>query len=478
MNQQQLPLFHALQQFQSKQPISFHVPGHKNGDVFLDEAKAIFDSILNIDMTELTGLDDLHAPDGIIALAEQLAMDFFQTKQTFFLVGGSTAGNIAMILAACREGDTVIVQRNCHKSVMNGLELSGAKPVFIAPIYDECLNRFTNPSIDVLEQAIKRYPNAKAIILTYPDYFGNTYDLQAMIELAHSFYIPVLVDEAHGVHFSLGDPFPSSALRLGADVVVQSAHKMAPAMTMSSFLHCNSERVLPKRIAHYLQMLQSSSPSYPLMASLDIARAFLANFTEEMIDKVLESVQKVKAVISDSRYWRILPSDDPLKITIQMEEGVAAKQVAHLFEQQQIFPELVTEKQILFVHGLAPFLSLHRLKKAVQTIVEQLKNIARHDTIETKYFFPVSIQELALSYQTMNRQATKYLSLKDAVGYIAAEAVIPYPPGIALILKGEKITTAHVEMIHKLRKMGVRMQQRSPNLIQVFTGTEEGEETK
>ena len=294
MNQQETPLFTKLQQFASGNPLSFHVPGHKNGQVFPEHGATCYSPLLKLDMTELPELDDLHAPKGVIAQAQQLAKQFFQSEETFFLVGGSTSGNLAMILATCKADDYVIVQRNCHKSIMNGLELAGAKPVFLAPEFDERTNRYTCPSYETMEKAIRKYPEAKAVIVTYPDYFGQTFPLKKMIELADRHEIPVLVDEAHGVHFSLGKPFPPSALTLGADIVVQSAHKMAPAMTMSAYLHVNSKFVSKEKVAHYLQMIQSSSPSYPLMASLDLARYYLANFSERDMDALLKSVKRVR----------------------------------------------------------------------------------------------------------------------------------------------------------------------------------------
>ncbi|WP_121604267.1 aminotransferase class I/II-fold pyridoxal phosphate-dependent enzyme [Virgibacillus sp. Bac332] len=476
MNQKLTPLFSTLQQFQLNQPVSFHVPGHKNGEIFPSFAKDYYSSLLRLDVTELPGLDDLHAPEGAIANAEQLAGDYFQADHTFFLVGGSTTGNLAMVLATCTANDTIIVQRNCHKSIMNALELSGAKPVFIAPEYNEIVDRYTSPSISTLQEALALYPQAKAVVLTYPDYFGKTFNLKKMIDLIHSYHIPVLIDEAHGVHFSLGTPFPESAIALGADIVVQSAHKMAPALTMSAYLHLNSAIVSKHRVAHFLQIIQSSSPSYPIMASLDIARAFLADFKQVAIKRVLASVDKVKTIFDDSSYWRIVPSDDPLKITLQMNEGIAANEVAKHFEFEQIYPELVTHNQLLFIHGLAPFPWEKRLKKAVKSVKDQLKNSAKHDTIKVQSFFPKRIQELALSYPLMQNLHTVYMPFNEAVGHVAAEAVIPYPPGIALILKGEKITTLHIEAINQLRKQGIRMQQRHTDGIHVFTGIKEGEE--
>src|SRR5690625_2352822 len=167
MNQEQIPLYDTLVNFTKQNPISFHVPGHKNGNIF--PTKNFYDRILQLDLTELPGLDDLHSPTGAIAEAQQLAADYFQADHTFFLVGGSTAGNLAMLLTACSSGDKVIVQRNCHKSIMNGLELAGAHPVFISPKYDETVDRYTNPDIHTLKTALKENPDAKAVMLSYPD---------------------------------------------------------------------------------------------------------------------------------------------------------------------------------------------------------------------------------------------------------------------------------------------------------------------
>ncbi|RLL41706.1 aminotransferase class I/II-fold pyridoxal phosphate-dependent enzyme [Oceanobacillus piezotolerans] len=469
--QLELPLFTKLQTFQDKNPISFHVPGHKNGSVFPHQAKGTFQSILKYDMTELNGLDDLHAPSEVIKEAEELAQDYFNSKHTFFLVGGSTVGNLAMLLATCQGGDHIIVQRNCHKSIVNGLELCGAKPIFITPEYEEALERYTSPSVATLQEALHRYPDAKAVVLTYPDYFGRTYSIKEMIDLIHSYEIPVLVDEAHGVHFSLGSPFPPSALELGADVVVHSAHKMAPAMTMSSYLHVNSMLVSEDKIAHYLQILQSSSPSYPLMASLDIARYFLANITKEELEEIKESVAYVRDIFERSDIWNVLPiseKDDFLKITLHVKHQYAANEVTRIFEENQIYPELTTHNQILFIHGLAPFNEDRRLKNAIKSVNEQLKNNENHATIDISKQFPKKIQELDLSYTTMNKLKIIEVPYEEGIGHISAESIIPYPPGIPFLLKGERITEAHFKALAEMTEQGIRLQQRNRERIKIY----------
>lgn len=462
-----MPLYEKLVEFQAKYPVSFHVPGHKNGEVFPEIAKDYFSQILKLDMTEISGLDDLHAPKEAIAEAETLAAQFFGADYTFFLVGGSTAGNVAMILATCSSGEKIIVQRNSHKSILNALELANANPVFLAPEYDESVSRYTSPSVSSLHEALQKHPDAKAIVLTYPDYFGRTYLLKEMIDLAHRFQIPVLVDEAHGVHFSLGKPLPPSALKLGADAVVQSAHKMAPAMTMASYLHIHSTLLSKEKVAHYLQMIQSSSPSYPLMASLDLARYFLENITDGQIEEVLKSVQETKNILEENKAWRVLENkktDDPLKITLQVKKGYVAEHQSSLLEQDGFYPELSTHNQILLIHGLAPFLHMDRLKKTIKRMNGQLKKANNRATIEMDGLFSKNVETIALSYESMKNLQIKRVSLEEGLGNITAEAIIPYPPGIPIVLKGEIVKQAHIDAIQSLMDQGVRIQQREEGL--------------
>ncbi|WP_053216976.1 aminotransferase class I/II-fold pyridoxal phosphate-dependent enzyme [Virgibacillus senegalensis] len=462
MNQQITPLFGALQSFSHQHPLSFHVPGHKNGEVFADKGLENFAGLLPLDVTELTGLDDLHAPTGIIKEAQDLAADWFGADETFFLVGGSTAGNLAMMLTAAVLGRKVLVQRNCHKSILNGLELSGVEPVFAAPAYDDEVDRYTAPALETMKQAIDQHPEIGAIVLTYPDYFGTSFDLKAVVEMAHQHHIAVLVDEAHGVHFSLSEKFPVSALDAGADIVVQSAHKMAPAMTMASFLHIKSSIIDRADVAHYLQMIQSSSPSYPLMASLDLARYYLAGVTENKLQSILDSTNRLRMELSSVEGWKVAEIregvDDPLKITLQVDKCWTGTQVAKLFEEQGIHPELSTDSHILFIHGLAPFQEWVRLKTALEKISGQLKFLPNRDTIGSVKFEQQQVQSLEFSYQTMNRMRKEFLNWTRAEGEIAAQAVIPYPPGIPLLLKGEKITASHIKMINYLIKQGINFQ--------------------
>jgi len=239
MKQDETPLYSALSKHKNQNPISFHVPGHKNGALFPEIASKDFDHILKLDVTELTGLDDLHDAEGVIAQAEELTADLYGVLHSSFLINGSTVGNIAMILGTCSKGDRVLVQRNSHKSIINGLQLAEVQPIFISPEYDDLIKVPTGVSFHSVKKGIEEYPDTKAIIVTYPNYYGHAIELRSILELAHERNIPVLVDEAHGAHFIL-EGFPESAVTLGADIVIHSAHKTLPAMTMGSFLHFNS----------------------------------------------------------------------------------------------------------------------------------------------------------------------------------------------------------------------------------------------
>lgn len=184
----------------SHQPVSFHVPGHKNGQLAGGEEADYFKDILKLDATELSGLDDLHSPEGVILKAQKLLADLYGVPKSFFLVNGSTSGNLAMVMSAAKENETVLVQRNCHKSILNGITLARAKPVFLAPEFNEEWGVAGGVALETVKEAIRQNPEAKALILTYPNYYGMVFNIESIIEYAHDRGVPVLVDEAHGAH--------------------------------------------------------------------------------------------------------------------------------------------------------------------------------------------------------------------------------------------------------------------------------------
>ncbi|NIK12730.1 lysine decarboxylase [Alkalibacillus almallahensis] len=461
LDQSQKPLVDSLKEHISNSPHSYHVPGHKNGQLFPDEF-ADWRPFLAYDVTELPGLDDLHEPSGAIAQAQQLAAHYYGVDETYFLVNGTTAGNLAMIMATCEAGDHVLVQRNSHKSIMHALHLVGARPIFVTPDFDQATGRFSSLRAEVMAEAISSYPSIKAVVLTYPDYFGATYDLKSIVKEAHARQIPVLIDEAHGAHFKVSDAFPKSAVDCGADVVVQSAHKTLPALTMGSFLHLQSAYVSANLLKYYLQVFQSSSPSYLIMMSLDLARYTVANLHKEDVKKTLDWIEKFNKMIDQLDGFQVSAVrkgvDDPLK-TIITSDRYNLHDVLMWLHENGIDAELVSEQQLLLIHGLN--LDDESWEERIRTMTDCLKGIPfkpNHDRIETNISFQSGIVRLPYSYKDLRQFSQVFINFQEAIGRIAAESITPYPPGIPVIVEGEIITSEAVEMIEQAKAESVHIQ--------------------
>ncbi|WML42499.1 aminotransferase class I/II-fold pyridoxal phosphate-dependent enzyme [Neobacillus sp. PS3-40] len=461
MNQYKTPLCDALFQHIKRDPISFHVPGHKYGEVFRSAEKARFQSLLKIDATELSGLDDLHSPEGVILESEALLADLYKIKKSFFLVNGSTGGNLTMVMSTCVEGSHVLVQRNCHKSILNALKLAKVHPIFLEPEFDYDWKIATSVTPQTVKDAIALYPDAKAVILTYPNYYGMAYDLEGIIKHAHHHRIPVLVDEAHGPHFIFGEPMPKSAVQLGADLVVQSAHKLLPAMTMGSYLHFNSGLIDLHMVKEYLQIFQSSSPSYPIMASLDLARSYLATYQREDIDYILKEIQQFKEDLNGIPGIRVLDylgKGDPLKVTIQSTCGLSGFELQRKFEEVGVFTELADPLNVLFVLPLLKADQSYPFAEAATKIKGSLKDIPFYPIKDFAPMHNNRISGLSFSYQEMQGLEKVEMPITEAIGKVAAEMIIPYPPGIPLLLVGERITQERIESLIRLIESGAKFQ--------------------
>lgn len=457
------PLYKALIQHARRNSHSFHVPGHHNGDVFFDDAKSIFDPLLTIDVTELAGLDDLHHPSGVIKEAQELVSQLYGSAESFFLVNGTTVGNLAMILSVCEPGETILVQRNCHKSVFHAVDLAGAEPVYLAPDIDEAMHVPTHVPLDTIKKALAAYPDAKGLVLTNPTYYGHSADLTEVISEAHHYGIPVLVDEAHGAHFVLGEPFPVSALKMGADIVVQSAHKTLPAMTMGSYLHLNSSRIDRNRVAEYLVRLQSSSPSYPIMASLDIARAYVQHIIEERkLSDILHQIQSLKQTFDLlTNAESVEPADsrmitDPLKLTIRSKRGHSGYTLQNILERANIFTELADENQVLLVLPLGGKRRINA--ETIKSIDEEIEKTPLDQMFVSAEWAAQPVTVLPYQKKVLRTFKKEYVDFDEAAGRLNAEDIIPYPPGIPMIMAGERITKESVEKLSRLISMKTHVQ--------------------
>ncbi|MBE3568537.1 MAG: aminotransferase class V-fold PLP-dependent enzyme [Bacillales bacterium] len=472
MEQEKMPIMDALIKHQQKQPVSFHVPGHKNG-VVIGEIPDDFQTILAYDATEITGLDDFHSPEGAILEAQTLLTKLYGSKKSYFLVNGSTAGNLAMIASSFHQEDIVFVQRNCHKSIIHGLMLANVHPVFLEPEYDEKTKSPAGVSLDTLKLALERFPNAKGLILIYPNYYGVSYPIKELIDYAHQKDCIVLVDEAHGPHFILGGSFPPSALKMGADIVVQSAHKMLPAMTMGSFFHIGTERPSLEKVEFNLSLFQSSSPSYPIMASLDAARQYLALIGEEDVDFTLDERERFKEWLQNEMDFQVAVSEfpyDPLKLIVRSKNSDGF-QLKKDLETAGVFPELADPYQVLF--------TLPLLKKGNRTFYQQAKeaiakvNITEQSarSVELPARSHSKVSSVPVSFDHWKEKEKRWVKLSEAEGSISAAMIIPYPPGIPLLMMGERVTKEKIDFLAELAARGAHIQgdhQLNEGLIAVY----------
>ncbi|MDQ0340616.1 arginine/lysine/ornithine decarboxylase [Caldalkalibacillus uzonensis] len=459
----QAVLFQALMEKVKKDEARYHVPGHKGGHVFPAEGRDVYNAVLNIDLTELEGLDNLHDPHGVIKQAQEMAARQFGSDLTYFLVGGSTVGNLAMILGCIDKGDVVLVQRNSHQSVFHGLSLAEAQCV---PLQPEVCSRFQvaqgiNP--DHFEHVLRRYPQAKACILTYPTYYGwaGAGQFETIVRIARQHGLMILVDEAHGAHFGQHKGVPPSALALGADISVQSTHKMLGSMTMTSMLHIRRGRVPVEDVEDYLHRLQSSSPSYPLMASLDLARMFLSRMTHSDWEKALAAVQHLREEIGASGSYKVSEGSpkerDPFKLVLQPTFSMNGYELQQALRQHGIEVELADPCNVCLTMSLVPNPEWDdRLLKALSAISAAYGHREGHaGTDSGKANMWPQVQPVPVAMKVYRAKEKEQVPLSQAIGRQAAEMITPYPPGIPLLIPGETISQGHISAISELQQAGV-----------------------
>lgn len=448
MDQMKAPLFDALIRHINRSTGNFHVPGHKQGQAFDDAGKKWFASVLQLDLTEVGELDDLHHPQGAILEAQQLASAAFRAEHTLFLVGGTTAGILATILHLCRPGEEIIIQRNCHQSVFHGCMMAGAKQRYLPCEFDQ--NGMEIPiSPDTVQQMIRQYPQAKGVVITSPSYFGVVQNVREIAEICHAHQIPLVVDEAHGAHFGFHPRLPRSAIDQGADVSIQSTHKLLTSMTMSSMLHAQGERVNIADIMRWLRMIESSSPSYPLMASLDLARRWIATKGKEELERLLIALDHFRGNIKNGSFIHevsVLSPHDPLKLTLVADPGVSGYAMADWLNKQGIYAELADHRKVLFVFSPGTTESeLSRLEQVLRRLDREISHFPKEPSFNLPSF---SIHTQAkVEFDELRRRKRRWIPLASAAGEIVTEMITPYPPGIPLVLPGEELRE---EVLHFL----------------------------
>lgn len=444
-----------LEQLRDEDIISFHVPGHKMGKIF-DKLgyNDILEKIYTLDTTEIEGTDNLHNAKEVIKQSQERASRVFNSDKTIYLVNGSTCGIQAAIMSTCPPKSKIIVNRDCHQSVINSCILGDITPVYIDSEICRETNILKGINYSKAKEIIDNNLDAKAIILTYPTYYGETYNLRDICNYAHDKDMIVIVDEAHGAHLELSDRLPKSAINLGADIVIQSTHKTLPSFTQSSMVHIKGNRVDYNKLLSILRIIESSSPSYLFMSSLELAVDIYEKHGKELMESLLNNIDKFKDKFKSNHEVYIYNEMDKTKIFISLKNiGMTGYELDEILRSEyKIQCELSNHYGVLLICTIGneeeDFICL---ETALKDILNKYKN--KGSIEDTDY--PVSIPKMKLTPREAFYKEKKRVKLKDSIGKISGEYIIPYPPGISLISPGEIISEEIITYIHQGIKNGM-----------------------
>ncbi|WP_281178198.1 aminotransferase class I/II-fold pyridoxal phosphate-dependent enzyme [Alicyclobacillus shizuokensis] len=468
LDQDQTPLFDALLEHIQRHPIQFHIPGHKQGRGMESRFQHFLgDRALSLDLINIAPLDDLHHPTGAIRQAQELAAAAFGADVTFFSVQGTSTAIMTMVLSVVGPGDVILVPRNVHKSVLTAIMLADARPVFLAPEVDVDLGIAHGVSVETVEQALINHPEAKALLVINPTYFGVAADLVRIVELAHERGIPVLVDEAHGVHTHFHESLPPSAMQAGADMAATSVHKLGGSMTQSSVLNVRQGLVDPRHVQVIFSMLTTTSTSYLLLASLDAARKQLALHGRERVERALQLARYARRqlagipgiycvggeILRDSATYAM----DPTKLTICVKDlGLRGYDVERMLREQ-----FNIEVELSDLYNILCIISWGDTEEDIDQLVDALSRIAQgcsqkpHPALKVQV---PSLPKLKMSPRAAFYAPTEVVPLAAAVGRTIAEMIMVYPPGIPVLLPGEVITQDNIDYIEENLRAGLPVQ--------------------
>jgi arginine decarboxylase len=469
LDQNETPLFDALMEYVNRNTIPFHVPGHKKGVGADEEFKNfIGENAFKIDVTVFKLVDSLHHPTGPIKRAQELAADAYGSDAAFFSIHGTSGAIQAMVMSVVNVGDKIIIPRNVHKSITAGIILSGAVPVYMQPELDKQVGIAHGVTPETVEKTLKENPDAKAVLIINPTYYGVATNIKKIAEIVHSYNIPLIVDEAHGPHLGFNDRLPVSAMDAGADMCAQSTHKIIGALTQCSLLQVRAERINIHRVQQILCVLQTTSPSYILMASLDCARRQIAVHGKELLDKAIDLANYARSEINKIPGLYCFGNEilgnpgvyalDPTKITITCRDlGITGYELDMILsEKYHIQMELSDLYNTLAVGSFGD------TKESIDALLNALRQISseyygkgkkKSDFID----IPSIPEQVQIPREAFNSQKTPVL-LSKSIGMISGEFLMAYPPGIPILCPGERITQEIVDYVQKLKDTGLYVQ--------------------
>lgn len=431
------PVYQALRGLQTE-VLPLHMPGHKRGKSGSELLANWLPDALSFDFTEIAELDSIYHPDGPLLEAEQLTAELYAAKATYFTTNGSTAGVIGSLLACAAPGSEAIVPRNAHISILSAIILGDLVPRFTQPTFRGGRPLGITPL--QLSEALARYPEARTVVLVTPSYEGAVGETGKLVQLAHAAGCLVVVDEAHGAHLPFHAELPPSAVRSGADLVVQSAHKTLSALTGGAWVHRLTDCLPDERVRSCLNLVQSTSPSWLILGSLDLARLELAEQGHRLLQQVLANAGHLRTALIGTGFtiWDVPPGQgflqDPLKINlVSSNRGITGPELAGRLAKHGIYPELVRPDGVLFMLGLGD------AHTEFQSLLDCLNSIPTGRYSGNQFQSQIPIPGLALRPREAYFAPSQWVPLSQASGRVAARPVYVYPPGIPLVYPGEKI---------------------------------------
>lgn len=466
-SQKRAPIFEALHDFAREKIVSFHTPGHKAGKSIDKQLKKFTGRrVYAMDVTVLPRLDSLHDPVKSIRNAQNLMAKAYGVQNSFFLVNGSSMGNIAMFLAACNPGDSVIVSRNAHKSVMSGIILSGVWPIWIQPKVDQKLDIIFDSTPQQIKEALEQFPETKAVFVTSPTYNGITADLKTIAEIVHEHDKLLLVDEAHGPHLYFNNRLPASASESGADIFVQSTHKILSALSQGSVLHVNSKLINVNRVRRVVSMLHTTSPNYLILASIDLARKQAYFHGERIFNKLIRIANRARKRINSFKNFSCFSREeiksrgfdlDPTKLTVNVTKtGLSGHKIEDILtDEYKIQLDCADIFNMIAIMGIGTDSSdVDKLLDALEEINDKYRGDEKNNFLQ----IPSLATEMVMSPRDVFlKYKSKRVSLSKAIGHISAHTLTPYPPGIPILIPGERITKEIRDYITDLSTKDIRI---------------------
>ena len=462
--QKRAPIYEALEAFKKKRVVPFDVPGHKRGRGNPELVQLLGEKCVSLDVNSMKPLDNLCHPVSVIKEAEELAAEAFGAAGAYLMVGGTTSAVQTMILSVCRAGDKIILPRNVHKSVINAMVLCGAVPVYVNPDVNQKLGISLGMEVDKVRQAIEDNPDAVAVFVNNPTYYGICSDIKTIVELAHARGMKVLADEAHGTHLYFGKNLPVSAMEAGADLAAVSMHKSGGSLTQSSLLLLN-KGVNADYVRQIINLTQTTSASYLLLSSLDIARRNLALRGREEFGRVMELAdyarKEINAIGGYYAFSKELCNGDSVydfdvtKLSVNtLEVGLAGIEVYDLLRDEY-------DIQIEFgdLGNILAYLSIGDRPREVERLVSAMSEVRRRfgksraGLMDQEYIDP----HVAVSPQDAFYAPSESLPLEDTAGRVCSEFVMCYPPGIPILAPGETITPQILDYIRYAKDKGCSM---------------------